>query len=156
MNVHHFPPPTPYLQLTLTTALIFLRNKPSFYKFKEMAIMASEAFWTHLIFCNISISFQANSCWHQKWLCAIDCQMPAQISSIRGRIYQFVTSPRLIVVVNHPLTDWRGIISIFLHTSGKTAAKKKPQSTKCCFIHIASLTPLGLIVFIKSIFCCIS
>lgn len=35
---------------------------------------------------------------------------------------------RLIVVVNQPLTDGRGIISIFQHTSGKTAAKKNPQS----------------------------
>lgn len=92
VNVHHF---SPYLQLTLTTALIFLRNKPSFYKFKEMAIMASKAFCTHLIFCNISISFQTNSCWHQKWLCAIDCQMPAQISKYSGKNLPICHKPTL-------------------------------------------------------------
>lgn len=104
-----------------------------------MAILASEAFCTHLIFCNISISFQTNSCWHQKWLYAIDCQMPVQISEYSGRIYQFVTSPRLIVVVNQPLTDGRGIISIFQHTSGKTAAKKPSEHLMLlytyCFTH---------------------
>lgn len=89
------PPPTPYLQLTLTTALIFLRNKPSLYKFKEMAIMASKAFCTHLIFCNISISFQTNSCWHKKWLCAIDCQMPAQISEYSGKNLPICHKPTL-------------------------------------------------------------
>lgn len=86
---------SPYLQLTLTTALIFLRNKPSFYKFKEMAIMASKAFCTHLIFCNISISFQTNSCWHKKWLCAIDCQMPAQISEYSGKNLPICHKPTL-------------------------------------------------------------
>lgn len=82
VNVYHPPPLHPPLSTTdigLTTALIS-EEQPSLYKFKEMAILASEAFCIHLIFCNISISFQSNSCWHQIWLCAIDCQMPAQIS----------------------------------------------------------------------------
>lgn len=101
-----------------------------------MAILASEAFCTHLIFCNISISFQTNSCWHQKMIVRCLHKSP----SIPGRIYQFVTSPRLIVVVNQPLTDGRGIISIFQHTSGKTAAKKKPSEHLMllytyCFTH---------------------
>lgn len=59
------PPPLSTTDIGLTTALIS-EEQPSLYKFKEMAILASEAFCTHLIFCNISISFQTNSCWHQK------------------------------------------------------------------------------------------
>lgn len=149
------PPPLSTTDIGLTTALIS-EEQPSLYKFKEMAILASEAFCTHLIFCNISISFQTNSCWHQKWLCAIDCQMPAQISSIPGRIYQFVTSPRLIVVVNQPLTDGRGIISIFQHTSGKTAAKKTLRASNVASYILLHSFPLVWLYSQKVSFCCIS
>lgn len=71
VNVYHPPtPPPPPLSTTdirLTTTLIS----------EEQTILVQIqrdghlGFWgknfcTHLIFCNISISFQTNSCWHQK------------------------------------------------------------------------------------------
>lgn len=151
------PPPLSTTDIRLTTTLIS----------EEQTILVQIqrdghlGFWgknfcTHLIFCNISISFQTNSCWHQKWLCAIDCQMPAQISSIPGRIYQFVTSPRLIVVVNQPLTDGRGIISIFQHTSGKTAAKKTLRASNVASYILLHSFPLVWLYSQKVSFCCIS
>lgn len=104
------PPPPPPLSTTdigLTTALIS----------EEQTILVQIqrdghlGFWgknfcTHLIFCNISISFQTNSCWHQIWLYAINCQMPAQISEYSGKNLPICHKPTLNCCSKSALNWW--------------------------------------------------